>query len=67
MHKGEKCWCHIDLIAVKKYNCMTDYKVENRTIYSGRGHIPYAIRMTNGMIYVENFNSEDTSKDIEEE
>ena len=44
--------CHVELIGVKKYNCIEDYKTDDETIYNVRGKIPYVNIMTRVMMYV---------------
>ena len=60
------CFC-IDIIAVEINNNVEDYRMDVNTIWNGRGHIPSAIVMTNGMMNVDYVNIEFEVKDIEEE
>ena len=57
MHKGREVVCHIDLISVLKYNYVEDYNMDNEIVCNGRGPIPSDIRITRGMINVEDVRS----------
>ena len=67
IHKGREVWCHIEIILVKKDNYMADYKIDYENICNVRVHIKYEIRMTRGMVDVEDVNSGVVAEYIEEE
>ena len=64
MHKEREVWCHVELVLVRKDNCVSDYKVEDETISNGGGHITYVIIRMWVMMDAEDFNSEVGKEDI---
>ena len=65
-HKGQEVWCHIELIAVNKDNYMEDYTMDDETICSSAGHIPFTIRMMRVMMDVEDVKSDVSAEGIED-
>ena len=58
MHRGEEVWCHVDIVAVKKYNYEADYNMDGNTICNDGGNITSVTRTERRMMDVDDVNSE---------